>query len=208
MDNKIFDLWADGYESSVADSDENNEFPFAGYKEILNEIYKRIMDAPSCNILDIGIGTGVLAAKLYDNGYTITGLDFSEKMLDLTREKMPKAKLLQCDFSQGMPDELAGERFDFIVSTYALHHLPDEGKAVFLLSLAKFLAPDGVIFIGDAGFETKADWDKCRAENQDEWDDDEYYMVFSEFAGRLESVFTTEYRQISHCGGFLELRLK
>ncbi len=31
LDNKGFDLWADGYDKSVGISDEGNEYPFAGY---------------------------------------------------------------------------------------------------------------------------------------------------------------------------------
>ncbi len=39
LDSKGFDLWADGYDQSVGLSDEDGTYPFAGYKQILNEIY-------------------------------------------------------------------------------------------------------------------------------------------------------------------------
>ena len=39
LDEKGFDLWADGYDSSVGLSDESDSYPFAGYRDILNEIY-------------------------------------------------------------------------------------------------------------------------------------------------------------------------
>ena len=32
LDNKGFDLWADGYDKSVGLSDEENTYPFAGYR--------------------------------------------------------------------------------------------------------------------------------------------------------------------------------
>ena len=32
LDNKGFDLWADGYDKSVGLSEEENTYPFAGYK--------------------------------------------------------------------------------------------------------------------------------------------------------------------------------
>ena len=41
LDNKGFDLWADGYDKTVGISDEENCYPFAGYKEILGMIYKK-----------------------------------------------------------------------------------------------------------------------------------------------------------------------
>lgn len=34
LDNKGFDLWADNYDKSVGISDNDNTYPFAGYKKI------------------------------------------------------------------------------------------------------------------------------------------------------------------------------
>lgn len=33
LDNKGFDLWADGYDKTVGVSDEENTYPFARYKD-------------------------------------------------------------------------------------------------------------------------------------------------------------------------------
>ena len=65
LDNKGFDLWADGYEE--------NTYPFAGYKNVLGAIYKTMKEKPNAVVLDIGFGTGTLTAKLYENGCTIYG---------------------------------------------------------------------------------------------------------------------------------------
>ncbi|MCA0987592.1 hypothetical protein [Guptibacillus algicola] len=59
-----FDLWANEYDRSVQVSEESNEYPFAGYKEILNAIYNEVMSSNQANVLDIGFGTGVLASRL------------------------------------------------------------------------------------------------------------------------------------------------
>jgi len=39
LDNKGFDLWADGYDKAVQMSNESNKYPFADYKEVLNTVY-------------------------------------------------------------------------------------------------------------------------------------------------------------------------
>ena len=44
LSNKGFDLWADGYDSSVGLSDDENSYPFAGYKSVLGIIYRAIME--------------------------------------------------------------------------------------------------------------------------------------------------------------------
>lgn len=83
LNNKGFDLWADGYDKSVGLSDEAGAYPFAGYKNILNEIYNRVLSHSGKTVLDIGFGTGTLTAKLYEQGCQIYGQDFSGRMLEL-----------------------------------------------------------------------------------------------------------------------------
>ena len=68
LDNKGFDLWADGYDKTVGVSNEENTYPFAGYKDVLGTIYKTIMKKANAVVLDIGFGTGTLTTKLYENG--------------------------------------------------------------------------------------------------------------------------------------------
>ena len=55
LNNKGFDLWADGYDKTVGISDEENTYPFAGYKKVLGFIFQTIMrdsKMPLCWILD------------------------------------------------------------------------------------------------------------------------------------------------------------
>ncbi|MDD4832786.1 MAG: class I SAM-dependent methyltransferase, partial [Clostridia bacterium] len=154
LDKKGFNMWANGYDKSVGLSEEKNTYPFAGYKKVLNFIYKKILSGKKVNpkLLDIGFGTGTLTKKLYDRGCVITGVDFSDEMIKLAKNKMPNAKLFEADFSQGLPKEISGEKFDFIIATYSLHHLADEDKVTFLRTLLNNLTDDGIIFIGDVAF--------------------------------------------------------
>ena len=43
LDNKGFDLWADGYDAAVGLSDEENSYPFAGYKDVLGTIFQEVL---------------------------------------------------------------------------------------------------------------------------------------------------------------------
>lgn len=91
LDKKGFDLWADGYDKAVELSDEEKSYPFAGYKEVLGRIYRRVMAKKNPRILDIGFGTGTLTARLYEQGCEVWGQDFSERMIELAKAKMPGA---------------------------------------------------------------------------------------------------------------------
>lgn len=93
LDNRGFDLWADGYDQTVGISDNENSYPFAGYKGVLGGIFYRIMERPKAAVLDIGFGTGTLTTKLYENGCAIYGQDFSQRMIELESEKMPGAPI-------------------------------------------------------------------------------------------------------------------
>ena len=208
MDNHGFDLWAAGYDEMVNLSDEDNAYPFVGYKKIMNDIYGTVMKKCPASVLDIGIGTGVLATKLYDAGHTITGIDFSEKMLEKCKIKMPDAELIQNNIKNGLPDALENKKFDFIVSTYALHHLMDEEKVVFINSLLPYLNNNGEIIIGDVCFETRRDMERCAEAHEDEWDDEEYYFIFSELNELLLNKFNLSYFKYSHCGGVIHLMRK
>lgn len=197
-----FDLWADGYDKSVGLSDKENTYPFAGYKAVLGTIYQTIMKKPNAVVLDVGFGTGTLTAKLYENGCTIYGQDFSARMIELSSKKMPNAHLYQGDFTQGPVEQLLQQRYDFIVATYSLHHLTNERKVSILRVLQGLLDPGGQILIGDVAFETRADLEQCRKIAGDEWDDEEFYFVVDE----LKKDFPTlTFARVSFCAGVLVL---
>lgn len=202
LDNKGFDLWADEYDKTVGVSDEGNTYPFAGYKDVLGTIYKTILEKPNAVVLDIGFGTGTLTTKLYENGCTIYGQDFSERMIELASEKMPNAHLYQGDFTQGLVEPLLTQSYDFIVATYSLHHLTDEQKVSFLRVLQDHLNPGGQILIGDVAFENRSQLEQCRKDVGDEWDDDEIYFVVDELKKYLPTLGFT---RISYCAGVLSL---
>ena len=117
LDNNGFDLWSDEYDKTVGVSDSDNTYPFAGYKEVLDRIFKTVTSTPNAVILDIGLGTGVLSAKLYALGYEIWGQDFSQNMLDKAKSKMPDAHLYLGDFANGLDSEILHNKYDYIVAT-------------------------------------------------------------------------------------------
>jgi putative AdoMet-dependent methyltransferase len=203
LNKQGFNLWADNYDNTVQISEENNDYPFAGYKEILNVIFNEVMQNTCSDVLDIGFGTGVLTSKLYENGHQIDGLDFSPKMISIAKEKMPEAHLIEWDISNGFPSEIINNRYDSIVSTYTLHHLTDEEKVSFVITLLSILKDEGQILIGDTSFQRREKLNLCRQQNQYHWDDDEFYFIFDEFKSALAGICNCDFYQISHCGGVI-----
>lgn len=202
LDNKGFDLWADGYDKAVGLSDDEQSYPFAGYKGVLARIYQLVMAKEKAKVLDIGFGTGTLTQKLYERGSEIWGQDFSSRMLELANAKMPNAHLFQGDFSQGLVEPLLQNSYDFIVATYSLHHLTDDNKIRFIQAVTELLSEDGAILIGDVAFANRNDLERCRENAGEEWDDEEIYFVFDE----MRKAFPTmKFEQISYCAGVLSI---
>lgn len=202
LDEKGFDLWADGYDRSVQLSEESDEYPFAGYKDVLNAVYRAVHAQKQASVLDLGFGTGALTAKLYAEGYAVTGVDFSEKMCTLAQKKMPNARLIRADLTQGIPKEICGERFGTIVSTYAMHHLTDPQKETLWRGLLALLLPGGSLVIGDVAFETEAEQEACRARYEEMWDEDEIYIVAERFKPAFPGL---RFQRVSHCAGVLTI---
>ncbi|RKM58645.1 class I SAM-dependent methyltransferase [Butyrivibrio sp. XB500-5] len=202
LDNKGFDLWADGYDKSVGISDEDNTYPFAGYKKILGSIYKTIMEKPNAEVLDIGFGTATLATKLYENGCVIYGQDFSARMIELASEKMPDAHLYQGDFTQGLVEPLKQKSYDFIVATYSIHHLTDEQKVLFIKELLDHLKDGGKILIGDVAFESRSELNECKEKCGDKWDTDEIYCVVDELRSEFPGL---SFEKMTYCSGILKV---
>lgn len=208
LNKQGFNLWADGYDKTVQVSEENGVYPFAGYRAILNTIFNEVMESEDSRVLDIGFGTGVLTARLYENGHYIDGIDFSPRMIALAQPKMPNANLIEWDIVKGLPGEIKMKKYDYIVSTYALHHLTDEDKVTFIKGLLPLLCEGGKILIGDIAFQTRQQFEACKNDSKEFWDDEEFYFVINENRSVLEDYCKLGFLPLSHCGGVIEITKK
>lgn len=198
-----FDNWAGEYDESISSLSQG--YPFEGYYEVLSFVNRCVNLSRGIRILDIGVGTGLLTKELYNKGAEIYGIDFSSKMLELARRNMPNGQFLCHDFTNGLPIELQHIKFNYIISSYAIHHLDDNKKVDFIAQLKDSLNENGKIIITDIAFQTKEEMKQCR-ENTKGWDEDEFYIVANEITEKLRKrMFNSTYTQISSCAGVLEI---
>jgi len=204
-----FNSWAANYDQSVDRDQSADAYPFAGYDEVVEGVVALAQIKPNHAVLDIGAGTGNLTAKLVDLAGDVWGTDFSENMLAKARQKVSHARFVRWDMQDSWPPELPSA-FDRVVSTYALHHLDDKEKVLFLTDLAtKRLRPDGHVAIGDIAFPDDRAQAVCQQVASNDWDDSEHYWVASRIIPQLEEAgFIVGYKQISFCGGIFVVQLK
>lgn len=199
-ENGQFDLWADGYGAQVHLLEDTEEYPYAGYTKLLNEVYRHVHETKGNTVFDLGFGTGILAKKLYQEGYQISGIDISEQMVDIAREQMPKGNFVQQDFTLGLPMSILDKKYDVIISTYAFHHLDRYEKPKMIEELYRHLNVGGKIIIGDLAFDTLAEVKKFRKENHDAWNSNDMYLVFDEVKKDFPDA---ECKKVSICAGYI-----
>jgi len=197
--SRLFDDWAERYDCSVQSSTGLHE----GYERVLDSVVLSADARPGMRILDLGVGTGNLALRFLALGCEVWGVDFSPAMLDKARAKVPQVRLVQMDLLQDVwPDDLAGQRFDRIASTYVFHEFDLATKVRLLQRLAHaHLVAQGRIVVGDVAFPSLQALQQAGA---DHWDEDEHYWVADEAIAACEAAgFRAAYTQVSSCGGVL-----
>ncbi len=207
MNESGFDDWAGNYDESIDALSKG--YPFEGYYQLLAGIQNQVdfSQNKTPKILDLGVGTGLLTLELYKKGGDIFGLDFSEKMIALAKEKMPKARFLQHDFTDTFPEEVMQGNFDYIISSYAYHHVTDDRKITLLQELKPLLNENGKFAIGDIAFESMEALDDCRKSVGKYWDDAEFYLEMESFGKRLSDAgFLYNFKKVSFCSGVLVVK--
>ena len=86
--------------------------------------YVRRYASPGAKILDVGCGTGLLAAPLYDDGYRVVACDTSQAMLDRAAVHFGSRDIeLRLGSAFDLPAEDA--EFDMVISRMVMPHFPD-----------------------------------------------------------------------------------
>ena len=201
---ELFDHWASNYNKSVIRSEQEETYPFAGYSNIKYQIVNIVTKKPFANILDMGMGTGEITSPLYDLGYKITGVDLSEKMIDLAKKKMPNAIFI-CDTFQNALTKL-NDQYDFIIFNYSIHHLEYQSQKDLLLKIHKNLSGQGRIIIGDVSTLNREDMDKLQEKYGSIWDDEEYYPTVDIYQkSELKNFYKISYKKINEVAGLFVL---
>ena len=105
-----------------------------------------VSDLTPGRALDVACGEGRNAVWLAEQGWQVTGIDFSDaalaKAARLAAERGVEAEWVDADVLEYAPDR---ESFDLVVVLY-LHLLPEKRRAV-LARMADAVAPGGLILI-------------------------------------------------------------
>lgn len=206
MSKQFYDRLSDTYDQEVMDSDNRNEFPYSGYQKVLHFIASSIEEDPhlgKCRVLDLGIGSGTLEAEIKPEKFDLTGIDYSEKMLEIARLKMPNGVYICHDFRKGLPEEIRNDKFDVIIASYAFHEFNETDWIEYVHSLSYHLTVFGKIFIGDFFFLNEKEKRECKAMHRDGWDDLIHYHVYEWIQSHMCTHLATSFVKLSYCAGVI-----
>ena len=95
-------------------------------------------------LVDVGCGTGVHAAFLAGAGFAVTGIDESEQMLAVARERAPEVHFEQADLFDWRP----GEPVDGVLCRGVLTEVVDDDRrGAAVRSLFEMLGPGGLLVL-------------------------------------------------------------
>lgn len=131
------------------------------------ELYflKKLVDGvgAKADVLDLGCGIGLPFDKfLVDKNIKVTGIDISQKHIELSKKNVPQAKFIKGDFSAF---DFGSKKFNGIISFYAIFHIPREEHRNLFIKMNRLLVENGIILVtlGTSGSEYGEEQNWCGA---------------------------------------------
>jgi ubiquinone/menaquinone biosynthesis C-methylase UbiE len=132
----LFDVWSLVYDLPLVQR--------AVYRPPHDAVLAALRERPCRRLLDVGCGTGQLAARVRRElpAIRVAGCDFSSGMLERARARDAAVAWVRGD---AMRLPFGDGTFDAVVSTEAFHWFPDRARA--LAEFARVLVPEGRLLL-------------------------------------------------------------
>lgn len=141
--NEFFDTRSDTYDRHMLVDMQLAEF----YEEI-SSCFPANANGPT--LLDLGCGTGLEIERLFIKfpNLIVTGIDLSQRMLDVLKDKYPDKEIrLICNSYFDV--DFGNNCHDYALSTYSLHHFSEEEKGGLYKKVYASLCDGGIFVEGD-----------------------------------------------------------
>jgi len=192
---QAYDTIGLSYQTASADNRKHLE-------EILGELLEVIPEG--ARILDIGCGTGKpISSFLASKGHLVTGVDVSQRMVELARAQVPEGEFFQADLRTFEPP-LAGQ-YDAVIASHSLYYMTREEQKEIVQKFNKWLSPGGTFFLG-AALRRKALDSGTVSFDEEGWADTaEVSFLGQRFKGTYGKL--DAWRNLVQSGGFESIRV-
>lgn len=128
------------------------------------------------SVLDVGCGNGIKMKYLADHGLKTTGMDFSEKMIELAKRRVPEAACIVHDILD--PDTLDGS-YDGVYLSAVLLHLPKKEIVRVLRGLARHIDDGGYVYIAVKERRENEPEEEIKVENNLGYEYERFFSYFT-----------------------------
>lgn len=102
---------------------------------------------PGASVLDVGCGTGALAARIRKAGYDVVGVDRSKGMLRVLKGRAPSVDAVAA-CSMSLP--FADDRFDLVYCVAVMHHIAEAASVLRTLrEMVRVTRRGGLLLVWD-----------------------------------------------------------
>ena len=124
------------------------------FAQVLERLIRLSSPEPTDACVDLGAGTGFVTTALAPQVSSVLAVDISTAMAASLAERaahdgMANVSTEVCDLRDF---QLGPASVDLVVSSYALHHLPDAEKQALVTRAARWLRPGGRLVVADMMF--------------------------------------------------------
>ncbi|MBM1814933.1 class I SAM-dependent methyltransferase [Pseudosulfitobacter pseudonitzschiae] len=146
----IRDFWSD--RAATFDDDPGHRIHDGADLAAWQRLFRRHLGDPEGRaLLDLASGTGEIARLCQSLGFAVTGLDWSEPMLDRARAKLPGVTFVQADAER---TTLPSASMDVIVTRHLVWTLVDPVAA--FAEWFRVLRPGGTLLVVDGDFVSRS----------------------------------------------------
>jgi predicted TPR repeat methyltransferase len=143
----VFDEYANYYDLLYTEKD------YAAECDFIETLFSRFQTASVRKILDLGCGTGGHAIPLAERGYSLLGVDRSEKMLEKALKKATESAADVEFLRSDIRDLSIDQQFDAVLAMFAVMSYQTENDDLLSVfhTARRYLKPGG-LFIFDSWF--------------------------------------------------------
>ena len=110
----------------------------------LKKLLKHVLPIDNLNVLDIGCGSGRYVKILSDLGAKVTGIDISKRIIDRCKHNYPNIQFFNSSLQNF---KFNSDKFDLILSSTTLQHIPDNEKKEAFKKISNLLNDKGSLLI-------------------------------------------------------------
>lgn len=127
------------------------------------------------SVLDVGCGSGTKSKYLKQKGLVVTGIDFSEKMIEIAKREIPEGDFYVMDMQDV---EEIDRTFNGIFIQAALLHIPKDKAPGVIQGLSSKLATGGYFYIAVKGKKPGRADEEIKTENDYGYPYERFFSYF------------------------------